>query len=128
MDDNAIVTVDELTKAIEKNSNNVGLSEEQAYDLAKHVLNFFGYSDRIIDNILEPEDRDAMYILEDANILTTEREETTLYDGREWRIHYWIFRQGKIREIINGEGSRPVEDDDDNDVYGTMPAEAWDRS
>ena len=77
-----IITVEDLTQAI-KNSidNSRGMVEEQAYELAHHVLNFFGYSDRIIDNVLEPEDRDAFYMLEDAGILTTEREETTLYDG-----------------------------------------------
>src|SRR2546425_10136843 len=64
--------------------------------MAQHVLNFFGYSERIIDNVLEPEDRDAFYMLEDSGILTTEREETTLYDGREWRIHYWMFRKERI--------------------------------
>jgi len=24
---------------------------------------------------------------------TTEREETTLYDGREWRTYYWVIRK-----------------------------------
>ena len=119
-----IVTVDDLTQAI-KNSidNSRGMVEEQAYELAHHVLNFFGYSDRIIDNILEPEDRDAFYMLEDASILTTEREETTLYDGREWRIHYWLFRREKIADLIND--IRPedkVSDDigfpmDDEDIW-----------
>ena len=80
-----IVTAEELTQAICNSPNNRGIQEMAAYDLAVHILNFFGYSDRIIDNILEPEDRDAFYMLEDASILTTEREETTLYDGREWR-------------------------------------------
>ena len=77
-----IVTVEDLTQAI-KNSidDSHAMVEEQAYELAHHVLNFFGYSDRIIDNVLEPEDRDAFYMLEDAGILTTEREETTLYDN-----------------------------------------------
>src|SRR2546427_6745129 len=61
--------------------------------MAQAVLNLFGYSERIFDNVLEPEDRDAFYMLEDSGILTTEREETTLYDGREWRIPPWRFRQ-----------------------------------
>ena len=70
----SIVTVDDLTLAI-KNSidDSHAMVEEQAYELAHHVLNFFGYSDRIIDNVLEPEDRDAFYMLEDGGILTTVR-------------------------------------------------------
>ena len=71
-----IVTLEELTQAIQNSPDNKGMEEEQAYELALHVLNFFGYSDRIIDNILEPEDRDAFYMMEDAGILTTERGET----------------------------------------------------
>ncbi|HQQ25202.1 MAG TPA: hypothetical protein PLR51_02875, partial [Methanomassiliicoccales archaeon] len=34
----------------------------------------------------------------------TEREETTLYDGREWRIHYWLFRKERIFQLINTNG------------------------
>ena len=67
MEGDSTLTVEELTYAIMKSPNNKGLPEEQAYDIARHVLNFFGYSDRIIDNVLEPEDRDMFYMLEDAN-------------------------------------------------------------
>src|SRR3989475_4112259 len=70
--------------------------------MAQAVLNLFGYSERIFDNVLEPEDRDAFYMLEDSGILTTEREETTLYDGREWRIHYWMFRKERIAQLVEG--------------------------
>ena len=103
------------------------MEEDQAYELALRVLNFFGYSDRIIDNVLEPEDRDAFYMMEDAGILTTEREETTLYDGREWRIHYWLFRHDKIDKLLKeGEGqdrSAPKPDFD----YADLPEDAWSR-
>lgn len=86
-----IITIDDLTKAIRNsvtpdgdngNSQSV-INREEAKSMAEHVTNFFGYSDRIIDNILKPEDRDIFYQLEDVNLLITEREETTLYDGRE---------------------------------------------
>jgi DNA-binding transcriptional ArsR family regulator len=76
-----MITVEELTTAIKNSIDNKGMLEEQANDLAQRVLNFFGYSDRIIDNVLEPEDRDAFYMLEDAGILTTEREDTTAGNG-----------------------------------------------
>ena len=123
-----IVTVEELTRAIQNSPDNRGMLEEQAYDLALHVLNFFGYSDRIIDNVLEPEDRDAFYMLEDAAILTTEREETTLYDGREWRIHYWLFRREKIRELIKGEEEEEPEEDTEHSVYDDLDDDIWNRS
>ena len=122
-----IVTLEELTQAIQNSPDNKGMEEEQAYELALHVLNFFGYSDRIIDNILEPEDRDAFYMMEDAGILTTEREETTLYDGREWRIHYWLFRHDKIERLLRegGESEGPASKADFD--YSDLPEDAWSR-
>src|SRR2546426_7804659 len=93
------LTVEDLTRAIRNSIDRSGMKDEEARAMAQHVLNFFGYSERIIDNVLEPEDRDAFYMLEDSGILTTEREETTLYDGREWRIHYWVFRQERIAAL-----------------------------
>ena len=122
-----IVTLEELTQAIQNSPDNKGMEEEQAYELALHVLNFFGYSDRIIDNILEPEDRYAFYMMEDAGILTTEREETTLYDGREWRIHYWLFRHDKIERLLKegtpSDRAAPKPDFD----YADLPEDAWSR-
>ena len=101
------------------------LEHEEAFDLAQHVLNFFGYSNRIIDNVLEPEDRDAFYMLEDSGVLTTEREEITLYDGREWRIHYWLFKNEKIQDLINN--IKPVQEEvvEETDLYKELPREAW---
>lgn len=125
-----IITVEELTQAIRNGIRqaNKEMGEEDANELALHVLNFFGYSDRIIDNILEPEDRDAFYMLEDAGILTTEREETTLYDGREWRIHYWLFRKKRIEDLIGGSTHHEAEAEAENSVYDGLPAEIWNRT
>ena len=123
-----IITVEDLTQAIKNNiDNSRGMVEEQAYELAHHVLNFFGYSDRIIDNVLEPEDRDAFYMLEDAGILTTEREETTLYDGREWRIHYWLFRREKIDALMNMIHEDSDDEDRDEFRYDELPDDIWQR-
>lgn len=134
-----MITVDDLAIAIENSidysvNNDMKLEHEEAFDLAQHVLNFFGYSNRIIDNVLEPEDRDAFYMLEDSGVLTTEREEITLYDGREWRIHYWLFRTDRIEELIHFE--KPVEQvvvetpeekekREADEVYTALPPEAW---
>ena len=126
MNEDSIVTVEELTQAIRNSPDNRGIPEEEAYDIARHVLNFFGYSDRIIDNVLEPEDRDMFYMLEDATILTTEREETTLYDGREWRINYWLFRKDKIRQLMDDDGKSGTEEEEET-VYDDIPLDAWDR-
>ena len=121
------LTLDELTLAIRNGIDKEGMPDEQAKEMAQHILNFFGYSERIIDNILEPEDRDAFYMLEDTGILTTEREETTLYDGREWRIHYWLFRKERIHELIDEK--IPMEGDAAGSlsVYDELTDEAWQR-
>lgn len=125
----AVITIHDLTMAIKNSidSSSRAMEEEEAYDLAHRVLNFFGYADRIIDNILEPEDRDAFYMLEDAGILTTEREETTLYDGREWRIHYWLFRREMIRQLMAA-GPKKVEATVSSEFnYDELPDDIWQR-
>jgi hypothetical protein len=127
-DTSNILTIDNLTKAIQNSVGVQGIDEEEAKRMAEHMMNFFGYSDRIIDNILEPEDRDVFYMMEDSGILMTEREETTLYDGREWRINYWLFRKDKIYELTKKKPKRnSKEDDDDFSVYKDIPEEVWTR-
>ena len=125
--EDSTLTLDELTVAIRNGIDKEGMPEEQARAMAQHILNFFGYSERIIDNVLEPEDRDAFYMLEDTGILTTEREETTLYDGREWRIHYWLFRKSRIYELIEGGQGSIFSEADSQSVYDEVPEDIWQR-
>ncbi|MEM3341803.1 MAG: DUF6015 family protein [Thermoplasmata archaeon] len=125
-----ILTLDELKRAIKKSIQENEMPEEAAMDLARHIMNFFGFNDRIIDNFLEPEDRDAFYMLEDAGILTTEREETTLYDGREWRIHYWLFRKDVVMKLIADENSQDTSsaEQEITSVYDYLPDDVWSRA
>ncbi|HEV2429682.1 MAG TPA: DUF6015 family protein, partial [Thermoplasmata archaeon] len=97
------VDFDSLAKAIRRSVGHDGMRAEDARTIAAHVLNYFGFNERIIDNVLEPDDRDTFYMLEDTGILETERDETTLYDGREWRIHYWMFRKDRIFDLAREE-------------------------
>ena len=88
--------------------------------MAERALGFFGFYDRIIDNALEPTDRNLFYMFQDYDLLTTESEETTLWDGREWRIHYWRFKP-ELRERVEAYMNREVEVvevDPFGDVYG----------
>ncbi len=119
------LTIDQLTGAIKNSVDGRSMEESAARMMAEHVMNFFGYSERIIDNILEQEDRDVFYMLEDAGLLTTEREETTLYDGREWRIHYWLFRKEKIRELIEQQKKSESVEEKKNSVYDDIPDGVW---
>ncbi len=127
-----------LTQAIQssfKRKNDLkNLDGEVAEELAEHVLNFFGFGDRIIDNMLKTDDRDIFYMLEDLGILKTEREETTLYDGREWRINYWTLKKNYIFSITGKKRSErglhsniPDLKLEDEQVYEDLPDDFWHR-
>ena len=92
------MTLAELTQAIQQHID-LEMDEEVARGMAEHALGFFGFYNRIIDNALEPTDRNLFYMFQDYDLLTTESEETTLWDGREWRIHYWKFKPD-LRERV----------------------------
>ncbi len=124
-EDRNVLTIDQLAKAIMKSIDRQDLKPEAAQQMATHVMNFFGYNDTIIDNILEPEDRDAFYMLEDLGLLMTEREETTLYDGREWRIHYWMFRKDRISELVSDGEGRERGEEEFSSVYDEIPEDLW---
>ncbi len=121
------VKIDELSRAI---SNGLSLQNrkmgiEESESSAEHIINFFGYSTRVIDNMLEPEDRDVFYTMEDLGILETEREETTLFDGREWRIHYWILNVLRVLELSDMNINTPEDHDSQFDIYSEIPDEYW---
>ncbi len=113
------MTMGELTEAIRQHID-MEMDPEVACGMAEHALGFFGFYDRIIDNALEPTDRNLFYMFQDYDLLTTESEETTLWDGREWRIHYWRFKP-ELRDRVEAYMSRKVEEveiDPFADVYG----------
>ena len=123
-----LITLESFKDAIKSSMKTPPMLEEAAVGLAEHMLNFFGFQDRIIDNMLDPEDRDAFYMLEDVGLLTTEREETGLPDGREWRIHYWLLREDRIMKALkqkSREGSS--EKKSKESVYDQIPDDVWFR-
>ncbi len=127
----SIITLDDLSKAI---ANRVGVGLEEARRDAGFILDIFGYDDRVIDNVLDPEDRQLFYILEEEGMLTTEREETTLYDGREWRTHYWVIKKDVILKFAKDENKRTrsvlsdkqtIEDISDEAIYDALEDDIW---
>lgn len=126
-----IITLDDLSKAI---ANRVGIDIEEARRDAGFVMDIFGFDDRVIDNVLDPEDRQLFYILEEEGMLTTEREETTLYDGREWRTHYWRLKKDTIARYCKESGQehnvliadkKQIKNVSDDDIYNTIDDEVW---
>ena len=121
-----VLTTQTLAAAINYSPEYSYMGEDESNYLAEHILNFFGYSDRIIDNVLHPEDRDTFYMLEDAGLMETEREETTLYDGREWRIHYWLLKISEIQGRM-ASGPKYAPEDEEPSVYDEIPQDIWSR-
>lgn len=120
-----IITLEDLAMAI---AARVDIDFESALKDANFVMDLFGFEDRIIDNILEPEDRQLFYILEEEGMLLTEREETTIYDGRSWRTHYWFLNKETILKYKE-EGRRKREEkkkeEDAAEIYKEIPDELW---
>ena len=121
-----IVTLEDLAIAI---AARVDIDMESALKDANFVMDLFGFEDRIIDNILEPEDRQLFYILEEEGMLLTEREETTIYDGRSWRTHYWFLNKETILKYKEeGKKKRKISeksDDNTGEIYDEIPDELW---
>ena len=121
------LTLAQLTSAIRSKVDS-DMEVVVAESIAEHALGFFGFSNRIIDNALEPTDRNLFYQLQDYDLLTTESEETTLWDGREWRIHYWKFkanaeefaRAAAEAALLNQKDKDPY-----SDVYDGVPVSLW---
>ncbi len=121
------MTLAELTQAIRLKVD-IDMEVTVAESIAEHALGFFGFSNRIIDNALEPTDRNLFYQLQDYDLLTTESEQTTLWDGREWRIHYWKFkadaREFARNEMLNAD-QKKVEEDPYAGIYDDVPTSLW---
>ena len=93
-----ILTVDILTNAL---SAKFGFGIIRAKQYAYIVMDIFGYDDRIVDNILIPRERRLFYMLEEADILLTEREDVLINDKDKWRLHYWIINKEKIHQYAD---------------------------
>jgi len=130
LDNMKIITLEVLSKAI---ANRMRIDIEKARKNAGFVLDIFGYTDRVIDNVLDPEDRQLFYILEEEKILATNNEDTILYDGRKWRSHYWELKKNTILKYAKEENNimrnvitdKPVRDISGVCIYDSLADETW---
>ena len=120
------LTLAQLTQAIRRKVD-IDMETVVAESIAEHALGFFGFSNRIIDNALEPTDRNLFYQLQDYDLLTTESEETTLWDGREWRIHYWKFKSNAEELALLWEENEDSGEEEDPyaGIYEDVPVSLW---
>jgi len=95
-----VVTLPKFVKSLM--ASNTSMNAVEASQIGNYVLSFFGHDDRITDNVLTDEDRDAFYILEEVfNLLTTDREVSQLLSGKYWRINWWLLCNDRIIEKAN---------------------------
>lgn len=114
--------MEELVSAL---MNKIGLKKEVAVDVAQRVLNYFGYGDIIIDNMLNQDDRRLFYFLQDSGLMGTDWDETFLPNGRGWRIFYWRLNLSNIRRYAETEEDKMKEES--LQVYDSLPENAWCR-
>ena len=120
-----VVTVYEMTAALKVTLGRKGLSDDQVKTLADYVMSFFGFGTEVVDNLLTVEDRDVFYMLEEEGILSTRQEEVHLRKGRLWRIHYWVLRTARIKELARDEGAGDA--GGGFSFYDEVPEEVWAR-
>jgi hypothetical protein len=127
-----VITLKELSKAI---ANRLNVDKKEARRVACFILDLFGYEERIIDNVLDIEDRQLFYLLEEEGMLISGREETILHNGREWLTHYWQLNRKKIIKYANNgkknndsdisNQKKDMETSTGSDVYDSLSKEMW---
>ncbi len=119
-----VVTYEELRDTLDAVLGPKGMGKRETRQVAEYLLGFFGYGTEVIDNVLQPEDRDVFYMLEEEGLLGTRQEEVMVTRGKLWRIHYWVLRVDKMRKALQG-----VEEDGDDlqSLYESISEEVWTR-
>lgn len=117
---------EELARAIDRTLGAKGkISHEEAGVVARMVLSYFGLHDSVLDNKLSSDDRDRFYRLEEEGLLSSEEEDATVSRGKTWRIHYWLLKKDRIREVgHHGEESAAPSADE---VYKGISDRDWQR-
>ena len=121
-----VVTMSEIRAALRVRVGRRGMSEEDISALADYLISFFGFDTEVIDNRLDVDDRDVFYMLEEAGLLTTRQEEAHIKKGKLWRIHYWVLRTARIKDLASHAVHR--RDEAVFGVYDGLPEEAWART
>jgi Family of unknown function (DUF6015) len=121
------ITEEELTRALERTLVAHGkIPPDQARPTARMVLGYFGLDDSVLDNKLSSEDRDRFYRLEEEGLLSSEEEDATVSRGKTWRIHYWLLKKDKIRDV--GQQSGPSPESEGSTIYRDIGDSAWNRN
>jgi len=96
-EDSDIIRRDTLYKLLRSILSPEEMDDNDIRELTEYILKIFGFDDFVVDNMLTPVDRDIFYYLESKGIFKMEEEEVTLYKGKPWRIHYWVFKRDLLK-------------------------------
>ena len=126
----SIITLKVLSKAI---ANKIGVDMDEARRDANIVLDIFGFDDRVVDNLLNHEERQLFYILEEEGMLATDHEITILYNGSEWRTHYWVFKKNNILKYAKNKincsddiiFNESIWDISEKNIYTSLAEDKW---
>ncbi len=120
------ITEAELTRALERTLVARGkMAPGEARPTARMILGYFGADDSVLDNKLSSEDRDRFYALEEEGLLTSEEEDATVSRGKTWRIHYWLLKKARIRDV--GTADDAPRSEDAGSVYRGIGESDWRR-
>lgn len=119
-----IVTLEALTRAMQERLH---LDPEEAEERAELVLDLFGFDDEILDNLLEPQDRQLFYALERQGLITAKSEENQLWQGQDWRTHSWQMRPERVHAAATRPATSAPAFDETSSVYAALPATCWSR-
>ncbi|MFQ5908164.1 MAG: DUF6015 family protein [Thermoplasmata archaeon] len=120
----SVVTFREMREALVAVLGSKGMGPREVGELAEYLLGFFGYGTEVVDNILQPDDRDVFYMLEEEGLLGTRQEEVLVTPGKLWRLHYWILRVDRVKKAMQEGGD---ETEEYQDLYENMADEVWVR-
>ena len=124
--DNLVVTI-ELFRGALKKTMGKKMDEAEIDRIAEFVMGLFGFDMSVIDNMLSTSDRDVFYMLEEARLLRTTRDEVTIAKGKIWRIHYWILNEEKIIELNEPDPPVVKKKRGEFDIYKELDDEDWRR-
>lgn len=120
-----VVSLEELTEAMRRTLGRKGMPEKEVVALAEYIISFFGFTEEVIDNRLDVDDRDVFYMLEEEGLLTTRQEEIHIKRGKLWRIHYWVLKTKHIQQLAHAEEGE--EEMDHQLLYSSISEEVWSR-
>jgi len=128
VENNQILTPEILAKAIVNalKLRDYSMDYNNALEISEHILNFFGFEEQIIENVLENDDREILYFLENLGLVGFRVSTLTTYEGKEWNVSTVHLKDKKIFEFANKEIDAPREIEI-SEIYEKLPEEAWVR-